>query len=104
MARTTIIRPGGLIGEDRHPVKYLAGKKEVENPEAPVNLTNRGYLIGIIENVISGKIKQPLLHAISEAPESRKSYYVRKAAQYNLEAPEFDDGENVGKSIVSEFL
>ncbi|WP_194851782.1 sugar nucleotide-binding protein [Nonlabens antarcticus] len=104
MASTTVIRPGGLIGGDRHPVKYLAGKKNIANPDAPINLTDREYLIDVIEKVIHGDIQQPLLHAISEKHETRRSYYDQKAAEFNLEAPEFDERKNMGKRIVSEIL
>lgn len=33
--QTTVIRFGGLIGPNRHPVTSLAGKKNLEDPEAP---------------------------------------------------------------------
>ena len=32
--KTTVLRFGGLIGEDRHPIKFLAGKENLENPGA----------------------------------------------------------------------
>ena len=99
--KTTIIRPGGLIGGDRHPVKYLAGKKDLSNPDAPVNLTSRDYLIETISGVIAGHIDKPIIHAISEPHESRQSYYVQKAREMNLELPEFESGESVGKRILS---
>ncbi len=101
---STIIRPGGLIGGDRHPVKYLAGKSEISNPDAPVNLTNRDYLIDVIENVIHGKIGSPVVHAISEEHASRESYYSKMARELNLELPLFDDGESVGKKCTSTIL
>ena len=51
--KTTVIRFGGLLGDDRHPVKFLAGKTNVENPDAPVNLIQRSDCIGIIEKILN---------------------------------------------------
>jgi len=101
---STIIRPGGLIGDDRHPVKYLAGKKNISNPEAPVNLTDRNYLIDVIEKVIDSKIELSVVHAISEEHESKKSYYIKKAQEFDLELPVFDNNDSNGKRVISTIL
>ena len=100
-ANTTIIRPGGLIGSDRHPIQMLAGREGVSNPNAPINLTDRDYLIQLILKVIAGEIDAPVVHAISEPHEDRKPYYTRLAEQYDLEPPRFDDQKSVGKQIIS---
>ena len=50
--KTTVIRFGGLLGDDRHPVKFLAGRTNVENPNAPVNMIEREDCIGIIEEIL----------------------------------------------------
>ena len=101
-AATTIIRPGGLIGSDRHPIQMLAGREGVANPNAPVNLTDRAYLIQLILKVVQGEIKAPIIHAISESHEGRQSYYERMAQKFNLEKPQFEEGGSVGKVIASE--
>lgn len=102
--KSTMIRPGGLIGGDRHPIKMLAGRKGVNNPEAPINLTDRAYLIEVILKVISREITAPMIHAISEPHESRKTYYTKKAHEFDLEPPVFDGGKSLGKKIVSAIL
>ncbi|BAO54590.1 NAD(P)H-binding protein [Nonlabens marinus] len=99
---TTIIRPGGLIGGDRHPIQMLAGRDGVSNPDAPINLTDREYLIQLILKVIEGEIEAPIFHAISEPHEDRKSYYEKTAQKFNLDKPEFEIGYTVGKKVVSE--
>ena len=50
--KTTILRFGGLIGEDRHPIKFLAGRKNIENPNAPINLIHQDDCIGIIMEIL----------------------------------------------------
>ncbi len=100
--KSTIIRPCGLIGEDRHPIEMLAGKSGIKNPNAPVNLVTRDHVNKIIQNVIAGEIDAPVIHAISEPHESREAYYLRAAKEFDLKAPVFDhDGSSVGKKIIS---
>ncbi|MDD5150955.1 MAG: SDR family NAD(P)-dependent oxidoreductase, partial [Flavobacterium sp.] len=50
--KTTILRFGGLIGEDRHPIKFLAGRENLENPKAPINLIHQKDCIGIILEIL----------------------------------------------------
>ena len=50
--KTTIVRFGGLIGNDRHPIKMLSGKINIANPEAPVNLIHQNDCIAIIKKII----------------------------------------------------
>ena len=49
---TTILRFGGLIGEDRNPIHFLAGRSNIENPDAPINLIHQEDCIGIILKII----------------------------------------------------
>jgi len=39
--KTTILRFGGLIGQDRNPTRFLAGKENLENPETPINFIHQ---------------------------------------------------------------
>ncbi|ARN78258.1 hypothetical protein BST97_09790 [Nonlabens spongiae] len=102
--QSIILRSGGQIGQDRHPVKYLAGRKGLSNPDAPVNLVSQDYLIELMTKLISAKNPPKIIHAISEPHESRKDYYSRIARERNLEIPEFDGSRgNAGKKIVSKY-
>ncbi|AEW86524.1 NAD(P)-dependent oxidoreductase [Flavobacterium columnare] len=106
--KTTIIRFGGLIGQDRHPVKHLAGKENLENPEAPINLIHQTDCIGIIEAVLNhhdhNKVWGKTLNAVAPFHPTRKSYYTKKAIENNLEIPKFIDSDTEGKIIDSTFL
>jgi hypothetical protein len=46
--KTTVLRFGGLIGEDRNP--YILAGRKTSNPNAPVNLIHQEDCIGIIQN------------------------------------------------------
>jgi nucleoside-diphosphate-sugar epimerase len=97
---TTKIRFGGLIGEDRHPVYHLAGKQNLGNPGAAVNLIHQVDCIGIIEKVIELDCWNQTFNAVAPFHPSRKEYYTQKAAEFNLPLPEFSENPtSFGKII-----
>lgn len=99
--RTTILRFAGLIGEDRHPVHHLAGKKELKNPDAPVNLIHRDDCIGIITTILKQEKWGETYNAAYPDHPARKDYYTRKAKACGLPLPEFDESPSGGKIITS---
>jgi len=99
--KTTILRFGGLIGADRHPIKFLAGRKNVENPDAAVNLINQNDCIGIIEKIIELEKWNEIFNAAAPSHPTRKEYYTQKATALNLPFPEFEQGKpSEGKIIL----
>ena len=101
--KTTVIRFGGLIGENRHPIHFLAGRKNLENPEAPINLIHQNDCIGIIEAVIAQNTKGEVFNAVAPYHPSRKDYYIQKASELGLPLPEFEEGKaSIGKTIGSD--
>ena len=108
--QTTILRFGGLIGEDRHPIKFLAGRKDIENPEGPINLIHQIDCIGIIEAILkhpetSGQIDKSseVFNAVAPFHPTRKEYYTQKAIELDLPLPEFEVSKtSIGKTILSD--
>lgn len=100
---TTILRFGGLIGEDRHPIKFLAGKENLENPDAPVNLIHQNDCIRIIEEIINQSKWNEVFNAVAPFHPTRSAYYTQKAKDLNLVLPKFSaEKSNVKKIISSE--
>ena len=107
--QTTIIRFGGLIGEDRNIVKMLTGKTNVANPEAPINLIHQEDCIWIICEILKqvqlDKVWNETFNAVAPIHPTRKKYYTEKAKQFHLTAPLFNENEtNFGKIVSSEKL
>lgn len=98
--QTTILRFGGLIGKDRHPIKFLAGKKEVENPDAPINMIHQDDCIGVILKIIETNSWGETFNAVAPFHPTRKEYYTNKAIELDLEPPLFNhDKPSIGKII-----
>ncbi|MFZ0599067.1 MAG: SDR family oxidoreductase [Flavobacterium sp.] len=99
---STILRFGGLIGEDRHPVKFLAGKENLENPDAPVNLIHQNDCISIIEQIINQSKWNDVFNAVAPFHPTRQEYYTQKAQEQNLILPKFiTEKSNIKKTISS---
>lgn len=107
--QTTIVRFGGLIGEDRHPIHFLAGRKNLENPDAPINLIHLEDCIGIITSIIDQYCWDQTFNAVTPFHPSRKEYYSQKAIDMNLDLPEFNsnsvsNGKTISSAKVQEVL
>jgi nucleoside-diphosphate-sugar epimerase len=103
--KTTVLRFGGLIGEDRNPIQFLAEKENLENPDAPINLIHQTDCIGIILKIIEKNSWGETYNAAAPAHPSRQAYYTQKALELNLVPPKFNhDKPSVGKTILGDKL
>lgn len=103
----TILRLAGLVGADRHPAKYLAGKTGLTAGNEPVNLVHRDDVVAAVQRLIEfGPLSQTRLHLSATEHPSRRDYYSWATEQLNLTAPEFEiNDENpssLGRTINSE--
>lgn len=103
--QTTILRFGGLIGEDRHPINFLAGRNNIENPEALINLIHQVDCIEIIHKIIEKEVWNTVFNAVAPYHPTRKKYYTEKALELNLTPPQFNENQpSVGKTVSSNKL
>lgn len=98
--QTSVLRFGGLIGNDRHPVKYLSGKTGIKNPKAPVNLIHLDNSILLISEIIQQNKFGEIFHGVEDIKLSKEDYYTKKAKEFSLPIPEFDhETTSEGKDI-----
>ena len=103
--KTTLIRFGGLIDENRHPGNFLSGRSGVKNPKAPINLIHKEDCIDIIAQIIEKELFGTTINAVYPAHPTRKSYYTSYSKDNNLPPPEFENTTtSKGKIIESEKL
>ena len=100
--QTTILRFGGLISDDRNPVRFLSGRDNIENPDAPINLIHQDDCIGIIEKIIALNSWDETYNAVAPFHPTRQEYYTQKASELNLALPKFAALNTiVGKTILN---
>jgi nucleoside-diphosphate-sugar epimerase len=86
---TTIIRFAGLIGPGRNPGRFFAGKKNIPNGEAPVNLIHLDDCIGLTKAILSKDAFGCLFNGCSPDHPTKSQFYTRAAINAGLEKPEF---------------
>jgi len=91
---TTIVRFGGLYGHDRHPVRYLAGRKNIPDGEAPVNLIHRDDCIGIISTIIEKDSRNQVFNGVSDGHPPKKVYYRVAAETLGVTPPTFESTDS----------
>ncbi|MEX0996888.1 MAG: SDR family NAD(P)-dependent oxidoreductase [Flavobacteriaceae bacterium] len=103
--KTTVVRFGGLLGEDRHPVHFLAGREGLSGGDAPVNLIHRADCIGIIEAILEKKYWEKMVHGVAPEHPLKKEYYTKIALEKNLIPPFFKpETETLYKRVTSRYV
>ena len=96
-----VLRFGGLIGGERHPAKFLAGRKELQNPQAPVNLIRREDAVALSKKLLLNG-PSGIFHGVYPNYPTRRVFYSNACKRMNLEIPCFNDlANNFGKKISS---
>jgi nucleoside-diphosphate-sugar epimerase len=82
----TIIRFGGLMGENRIPGKYFSEKENVIG-HTKVNFIHQEDAVRLIEWVITTELWGKIFNGVAPIHSLRKDIYEKNAAQYGLIAP-----------------
>jgi len=99
--RSTIIRFGGLTGPGRDLSRYFAGKKNIPQGHAPINLIHLDDCIGITRAIIEKKAFGRVYHAVHPLHPRRADFYSQSCARAGLELPEFIPEKTVWKQVDS---
>lgn len=84
---TTIIRMAGLVGPNRHPGRFFAGKENIPDGLAPVNLIHLEDCIGIIEHVITHNLWNQTFNGAAPTHPHKMDFYDLASQQlYGKEA------------------
>lgn len=98
---TTVIRFAGLIGPDRNLAKYFAGKTEISNGLAPINLIHLQDCIGLTTAIINQSAFGKIYHGVNPNHPTRKDFYTKACANSGLDRPQFRDEILAWKQIES---
>ncbi|MEX1190572.1 MAG: NAD(P)-binding domain-containing protein [Brumimicrobium sp.] len=86
----TVIRMAGLVGGDRNPAKFMAGK-EYDGGQEPVNLIHLEDCIGLIDKVVEEKYWGEILNGCATKHPMKSSYYMSVSKQLGITSPKFND-------------
>jgi len=105
---STIIRFAGLIGPDRNLAKHFAGKTEIANGLAPINLIHLDDCIGLTKAIIAQKAFGKTYHGVTPDHPTRKEFYTKACIVSGFEKPSFKeellDWKQVDSKNIAEIL
>ena len=102
---STIIRFGGLIGPNRHPITMLSGRVTLSNGNAPVNLIHLDDCLLIIRAVHLKSWWNELINGVHPHHPTKRNYYAQEAKKRNLQAPDYKEDTGIkGKIVVPKVL
>jgi len=103
--QTTVVRLGGLFGPGRLPGRFLAGRQNVAQPNAPVNLIHLTDCVSLLTSIIHQQAWGYTFNACAAQHPTRAEFYTRAAQQLGLVPPVFQAADTTsGKSIDSELI
>lgn len=98
----TILRLGGLIGEDRHPVYYICQRDIIDNANDPVNMVHKDDIIRFVEKMVQEPIPNEIFNIVAPISLNRKDFYTQEAHRLGIEKiPTFIDNPQAGLRKVS---
>ncbi len=86
--RLTIIRMSGLVGENRHPARFMSGRT-ISNGDAPINLIHLEDCIGLIHWVVENGFWGKIINGVSPEHPVKKEYYQYAAEKLNVPPAQF---------------
>lgn len=98
----SILRLGGLFGDDRHPIFSLSGKTNVKNPEGKINFVGKYDVISIIQEVVQQDKFGEIYNVVFPKYPKRINYYTQKAKELNITPPEFESSQKIEREISSQ--
>ncbi|AKA35253.1 6-phosphogluconate dehydrogenase NAD-binding protein [Flagellimonas lutaonensis] len=101
--KTTVVRFGGLIGPDRHPVHFLSGKKNLQNGHETVNLIHLEDCIHMIRTIIEEGYWGEIFNGVYPHHPTKAQYYTNEAKNRGLIPPLYEPefSEKTKKSIIN---
>ncbi|MDB5233928.1 MAG: hypothetical protein JWR44_921 [Hymenobacter sp.] len=103
--KSTVVRLGGLIGPDRAPGRFLAGRRDLAQGSAPVNLLHLTDAVGVLSAIIQHEAWGHTFNVCSEQHPLRRDFYPAAAQFLKLESPTFKEETTVsGKTIDSSLV
>ncbi|RZK20029.1 MAG: SDR family NAD(P)-dependent oxidoreductase [Hymenobacter sp.] len=102
--QSTVVRLGGLIGPGRAPGRFLAGRRELPQGDAPVNLVHLTDAIGVLSTIIKHNIWGYTLNVCAQSHPPRREFYPAAAEYLALTSPTFQPHYGPGKTIDSSLL
>lgn len=102
--KSTVVRLGGLIGPERAPGRFLAGRQDLTQGNAPVNLLHLTDAVGVLSAIIKHEAWGHTFNVCAAQHPLRRDFYPAAAQYLNLEPPTFKEESGTGGKIIDSSL
>lgn len=109
-----ILRLAGLVGPERHPGRFLAGKTALKGGEHGVNLVHRDDVVAAIQLLLQLPGGGHLYNLCAPQHPDKRSFYTEQAVRLGVTPPQFDrdatgagrivDGQRICRELGFEYL
>lgn len=100
-ASATILRMAGLAGPGRQMGRFLAGRKNLPNGKAPVNLVHLDDCVGIMLAIIEQDKWSDIYNICADEHPLKEEIYPAQARKLGLEPPTFAPGGDLSYKVIS---
>ncbi|MEQ8909892.1 MAG: hypothetical protein RIC95_11905 [Vicingaceae bacterium] len=98
--KAILLRLGGLVGPNRHPVHYLAGREKLKQASAPVNLVHQNEVIKAILFLLALEQRKLIYNLVCPEHPEKSSFYQKVAKNLKLSLPNFDANDKTDNKTV----
>ena len=99
--KTTVLRFGGLIGPQRHPIYALAKRPFIDNPHGYINFIHLDDCLQSLLAILEKQHERIIYNAVCPHFPTRESYYKTLAKIADVEIPPFIEQTTNKKRILS---
>lgn len=97
---TTVVRFAGLVGPERHPGRFFAGKKDIAGGAVPVNLVHLTDCIEGVMALIFADTLAPCYNLCAPKHPTNAEFYTLAAQVAGYELPAFIAGDDTDGKLV----
>ncbi|HEA16562.1 MAG TPA: NADP-binding protein [Pseudoalteromonas prydzensis] len=95
-----VLRLGGLIGPNREPGRFVAGKELRGSSMQTVNMVQQQDVINAVLTVLENwQTAAPIYNVVNPAHPTKADYYQQKCQQYGTQAPTFSSHSSAERII-----
>lgn len=91
LGNSTVLRFGGLLGYNRIPGRYVAGKQGLTTGSIPVNYIHRDDGVGIIRAFVEKPQPGQMFNVVSPEHPTREAVYRKNCDDFGYETPTFSE-------------
>lgn len=94
-----IVRFGGLIGEGRHPIKFLQSKALLQNPVGRINYICQKDCVRLLDKIVNSELRNEIINGVANEHPTKKEFYTTVSLNLGLDEPKFEEVKSNFKII-----